>query len=456
MFKNFPVILSSLLGDKVKIICSVLIFLLVFIFSYWSCPDLLPKISPDGQGYISLSNDLTSKSASFRTFLYPSLIKFYKYCSSDNWKIILSLFQIIFHCTSTVIIFFILDKCKIKLISNIICTLLIGFNPNLIYYSTYILADNTLAFFTNICLYILFRKNILDSKSVILASSFCSLASVTKPAALLLIIVVIFFLLFKRGSSRKTYRIIFFSIVINFSLPLAWEVYNYDNFSKSSMRKTDLILGGINFNAIKGGLVGLGEGTQLYSILEEKQLIETAENLKIELSYTMDEHPDFLTIKKELSNHWEVGVDNEFAFKVIRDAPLKIIFYSLSNWHSFFTKRMWAPSQGAFPGMPVFLKTFYVKFYSYLYRPFLLPLLVFSLFLLVYRKEYDFVIIFFSAIMYASIIIAMLTPQGGEFPRYRVWVEYILWLCALIPLGYGINYILDHTKKLREQIDKFF
>ena len=86
--------------------------------------------------------------------------------------------------------------------------------------------------------------------------------------------------------------------MINFSLPLAWEVYNYDNFSKSNMRKTDLILGGINFNAIKGGLVGLGEGTQLYSILEEKQLIETAENLKIELSYTMDEHPDFLTIKK--------------------------------------------------------------------------------------------------------------------------------------------------------------
>ena len=68
----------------------------------------------------------------------------------------------------------------------------------------------------------------------------------------------------------------------------------------------------------------------------------------------MDEHPDFLTIKEELSNHWEVGVDNEFAFKVIRNAPLKIIFYSLSNWHSFFTKRMWAPSQGAFPGMPVF------------------------------------------------------------------------------------------------------
>ena len=117
---------------------------------------------------------------------------------------------------------------------------------------------------------------------------------------------------------------------------------------------------------------------------------------------------------------------------------------------------MWAPSQGAFPGMPVFLKTFYVKFYSYLYRPFLLPLLVFSLFLLVYRKEYDFVIIFFSAIMYASIIIAMLTPQGVSFQGIEFGLNIFLWLCALIPLGYGINYILDHTKKLREQIDKFF
>ena len=45
--------------------------------------------------------------------------------------------------------------------------------------------------------------------------------------------------------------IIIFTIVVNFSLPLAWEAYNYNNHSKSSMRKTDLILGGINFNAIK-------------------------------------------------------------------------------------------------------------------------------------------------------------------------------------------------------------
>ena len=47
------------------------IFILIFIFSIWSNPDLKPHISPDGLGYWSIAENFTVGGASLRPFLFP-------------------------------------------------------------------------------------------------------------------------------------------------------------------------------------------------------------------------------------------------------------------------------------------------------------------------------------------------------------------------------------------------
>ena len=67
--------------------------------------------------------------------------------------------------------------------------------------------------------------------------------------------------------------------------------------------------------------------------------------------------------------------DKEFAKKVLDQIPYKIVFLSLSKWHSYFTKRCFFQSE-SFPKMGNFIQMLYVKFYSYLYRPFLIIMLL--------------------------------------------------------------------------------
>ena len=55
--------------------------------------------------------------------------------------------------------------------------------------------------------------------------------------------------------------------------------------------------------------------------------------------------------------------------------------------------------------------------------------------------------LFLGIILYASLIVSFLTPHGGEFPRYRIWIEYIMWFCALLPVGALMDKILFKHKK---------
>ena len=96
----------------------------------------------------------------------------------------------------------------------------------------------------------------------------------------------------------------------------------------------------------------------------------------------MDENPEFLVVFRSLHDNWAIKSDNEFAKKVFKDSPLEILLSSAMKWHSFFTKRGYSPPYGSFPKMPRIVKIIYVKLYAYLYRPFLLFLLIGSVVLL--------------------------------------------------------------------------
>ena len=57
----------------------------------------------------------------------------------------------------------------------------------------------------------------------------------------------------------------------------------------------------------------------------------------------------------------------------------------------------------------------------------------------------------FGLLAYASVVVTIGSGHAGEFIRYRVWVEYIMWFIALLPIGMAIEIILERfhypTKK---------
>jgi len=193
-------------------------------------------------------------------------------------------------------------------------------------------------------------------------------------------------------------------------------------------------------------MVDYGIGTPLYDQIKEKKLLENARNFKIKLSYTMDGDINYWKFNKSLS--WDIKNDKEFAKNILREVPLKLFSYSISNWHAFFTKRYFGPGEGSFPYMPDLIRYIYVVGYGLLYRPLLLILLIIS-FIILWKKR--FLILFISSgsiLLYVSLSIALLTPHGGEFPRYRVWIEYIMWFCALFPIGYLFENLIMRLKKI--------
>ena len=104
--------------------------------------------------------------------------------------------------------------------------------------------------------------------------------------------------------------------------------------------------------------------------------------LKIKLSYTMDEDPNYLRLYKALKDDWDTKNDKDFAKQILAHAPGKLFIYSISNWHSFFTKRCFGPGDGSFPYMPEIIRYFYTVGYALLYRPLLAIMLVVSFIIL--------------------------------------------------------------------------
>ena len=172
-----------------------LMFILIFIFSIWSNPGLKSHISPDGLGYWSVAENFTAKEASLRPFLFPLFLKAFMSLFAENWQLYFTLFQLMAHSVISSILFVIYKKYSFSDLSASICTLAVGFNPNLIYYASYLLADILLAILTTVVWILLLYFNdklYWNNKLIYLISFFCALCIVTKPVALLMIFPVTF------------------------------------------------------------------------------------------------------------------------------------------------------------------------------------------------------------------------------------------------------------------------
>jgi hypothetical protein len=197
--------------------------------------------------------------------------------------------------------------------------------------------------------------------------------------------------------------------------------------------------------SIRTGLVEYGKGSELYNFLYEKKLLSHAKRCQGE------DDENYRKI------YWEVPVklkeNREFAQKIIREVPFKFLIGQLSNWHTFFTKRMFSPNVNAFPNMPDLIHYIYIGSFNNLYRPFLIPLLLLFIFLIKYQHLRVIVITSLIILFYYTILHTIFSATPGHFIRYRVAIEYILFFVALLPIGLLIQNI--NFKKLK-QIKLYF
>tara|TARA_Y100001935_G_scaffold104451_1_gene86685 strand:+ start:746 stop:2107 length:1362 start_codon:yes stop_codon:yes gene_type:complete len=433
-----------------KIVEPVTLFLIILSFSYWSNPNLSPQISPDGQGYWELAKNFKSEVGLIRPFFFPFFIKLCMIISHENWQQLFSFFQIILHSSLCTLLLFSFHEFGIKKNVSFLLSLLIGFNPNLIYYTNYLLADFLLAILTTLSwifgikLLKNYKKKNLKYIYTVVTGIFFGLAVVTKPVSILMILSLIISLAIISKLDFNILKLSFLLLFLNFSFHIAWNEYKKVDNPELKFSIIEFIENGINMTAIRAGLVDSGKDTPLYNYLEQNNLIEEARKFKIKMSYTMDTQSNYLKFKSSLP--WDIANDKYFAYEIIKNVPFEILVASISNWHSFFTKRSFFPGNNSFPKMPDFIRFLYVYMYSILYRPFLLILLVIS-FYIFWKKRLPALFYYsFFLIMYASLITALFTPQGGEFPRYRVWIEYILWFCSLIPFGIAVQSLTNKIK----------
>ena len=173
-------------------------------------------------GYWAIAENLSSTDgdAPIRPLFFPILIRLCMIISSDHWQIILSVVHIIFHSFISTLLFSLFKKYGLKNLTSFFYALIIGFNPNLLVYATYILADLPLAFLTTLTWYFVLKINESkgwDYKYIFLAGLFSGLALFTKPVALLMIFSFLLSILLIRGFSKKYLKISFLMIVLNFS-----------------------------------------------------------------------------------------------------------------------------------------------------------------------------------------------------------------------------------------------
>ena len=177
-----------------QFIIYLILFFIVFLFSIQSNPSLIPKTSPDSSGYVSVSKDFSNYISNIRPFFFPLIIRISHFISNDSWQIVLSLFQITLHSMMVLLLFSSFKAYKLSSLSSFLCSILIGFNPSILYYSTYVLADFTLAILTTLSWFFFLRINFQKDhflKYAILTSVFSGLCIVTKPIALFMIIPII-------------------------------------------------------------------------------------------------------------------------------------------------------------------------------------------------------------------------------------------------------------------------
>ena len=454
MFSNLRL---RILDDNTKSLYYWVLFLIVFLFSWWSNPSLTPSTSPDTAEYLSVARDFSDPGSEIRPIFYPLLIRLCMMISINHWGEIVVAIQMILHSCMILFLFKLFIKHNISRVFAFIFSLAIGFNPNLLVYSSRLLPQQFLGVLIALSFYYALRliedwdDNLwYNNKYLYLTGIFSGLALITKPAWLLGIFPTIITIFYFKKISFHTIKVAFLLSLLHFSFNMVWGEYKkeIDNervygIDGNIVERTLFFFKGANFNigAVRLGLVDYGKGTPLYELLKEKKVLELSRSLKGDVSpeYTLVWHT--LTLKQ-----WG---DVQFSKAILTKVPLKYFFGQFSTWYQFFTKRMFHPD--GFPGMPNFIKYIYIGSYNQLYRPILPILLIAFVAMLAFKELRPLVLLNGLFVIYYTLLHALFTASPQHFIFYRTSIEYILFFAAFFPIGYFYNRIQPQIIQIYKQ-----
>ena len=416
-----------------------ILFLLTFVIAIWSHPQLEPKVSPDSYDYIASAEALNSSSSNLRPFLYPLVIRVCMKLDLNNWSKYLVIFQIMIHSIMVVLLYLLYCQINFVKIVSFLLALGIGLNPSILYYSTYLLPELFLGILITLSWFFGYQgiRKYYDKRYftlfIIISSVFSGLALVTKPVWILGIIPLLVSLIVAGLLSKIDYKLIITIFLIHFSFLTFWEIYKAYNVPKSS--PNILLTVNICMASLRSGLIEYADGTPLYLLIKEKNLLENARKLD------GIDGKEFRQIYNSLL--WEDRYDPEFAKAIIKNAPFQFIFSQMKNFHRFFINRMFVPSgKDSFSGLSSSIRYFYVGAYNNLYRP-LLPILLFiaTIMALVNKKKKYLILYSMLIILYFSLVVVIFSKSQSSYMRMRMPVEYILFFVAFLPIGQVMNKI---------------
>ena len=423
---------------------SLFLFISILLFSWWSHPSLIPKIAPDSYDYISIAQDFNDPSNAIRPFFFPLFLRICMFLSQSqtDWNLetagmVFSIFQILLHASVCLLLFLFYQRMGLKPIISFLLVLVIGLNPSILFYTTYVISDyfmNVLITMSWMMFIILMERLSTGKTSYIYILSYIvgflnGLASMTKLIWLYAIFPFIVYMIKTAGLNKKTLKISMIIILLNFSFYFFWSFNKNDVAAYGKLYSQTYY--GINMASIRMGLVDKGKDTKLYQYLIKNDLMESAQKCN------GDDNENFRKVYWEVP--FEIKQDGEFAKQILKEAPFKFLFGQLSNWHTFFTKRMFSPNTNAFPYMPDSLRYLYIGSYYNLYRPLLVPLLICFLILGKNKLYRILVISTLIVLIYYSMLHVIFAASPGHFIRYRVAVEYVLFFSALLPVGLALQ-----------------
>ena len=180
------------IDDNNKFLNYWILFLIVLLFTWWSNPSLTPATSPDTFEYLSIAKDFSDPGNEIRPIFYPLLIRLCMMISTNHWGAIVVAIQMILHSATILFLFRLYTKHQISYIFAFLISLAIGFNPNLLFYSSLLLPQQFLGVLIALSFYYAWRlmevwdDNLwYNNKYLYLTGIFSGLALITKPAWLL-------------------------------------------------------------------------------------------------------------------------------------------------------------------------------------------------------------------------------------------------------------------------------
>jgi hypothetical protein len=412
------------------------IFLFIFAFGLWSNPSLNPTYLPDSPSYIELARNFSSPVARDRPPGYSILIRLAMLLSPGGWPSLMVLLQIaLLAFLAAMVQRACVSLLHLHTLSALAIALVVGSEPSLVANTGLIMADFPLGVcLLGVVLLVLrafTRTEGADSpagrRDTILAGLLSGFAALVKPQWLPGIALLVAGVVFMNVRSwRKHVRLLSILVAVHCVICGVWQLVLWIDFGQSQYSRLGSAT--LDMIALRNGDAKYAEGTRLYRYLSDAGLLQRS------LALRWDAVEEFGAVKELIPMEVRCQ-DPAFYRKAFAVHGLAIAAKQIARWPSFFLHRPLGPSAEAFPGMPKFIRYLYLGAYNWLWRPFLLVLLLFAL---LWRSRdtalRQYVILSSAVVAGMSFSLVVLSYSEMQMVRLRICLVPVVLTLACAPV----------------------